>query len=87
MAEDHADNQVVIRAMLEHLGVACVLESDGERAVSRFELEAKRIDAVLMDVHMPVLDGLAATARIRELEHRCSLAPKPIIAMTASAFS
>ncbi len=87
MVEDHADNRVVIRAMLEHLGLVCLVETDGEAAVKLYEKEASRIDAVLMNVNMPALSGLQATRRIRDFETTAGLMATPIIAMTASAFA
>ncbi len=81
VAEDDPVNQEVARGTLEHLGFAVTLVDDGEAAVHAVEVGS--FDAVLMDMHMPRMDGLEATRRIRLLPEGHRL---PIIAVTASAF-
>ncbi len=82
VADDNPVNQVIVQAMLHDAGVACVLAGDGQRALDALALE--RFDLVLMDLQMPLLDGLAATRALRERE-RSEGAPRlPVIAMTAS---
>jgi CheY-like chemotaxis protein len=83
MAEDNAINQIVVRAMLEATGVALTIVDDGRAA-----LEALRIgtfDAVLMDINMPVMDGITALAAIRA--GAAGDPSTPVIALTASAMS
>ncbi|QIG44851.1 response regulator [Nocardioides anomalus] len=81
VVDDGEVNQLVAAGILQHLGYAADAAHDGEQAV---RLVAERTyDAVLMDVQMPVLDGYAATRRIRELEG--ATRRTPVIAMTASA--
>ena len=79
LAEDNAVNQRVATRMLEQLGHRVVVVGNGAAALER--LSSESFDVVLMDVHMPELDGLEATRRIRR-----GPTPQPrIIALTASA--
>ena len=80
LAEDNEINQIVATEMLKELGVRVDVASNGDEAVRL--AGAKRYDAVLMDLHMPVLDGMEAARRIRQLP---PCANTPIIAMTADA--
>ena len=84
VVEDNPNNQQVARELLEAEGAAVLLASDGQQGLSLLA-QAKRgpphIDAVLMDVQMPVMDGYTATRLIR----RQLAMTLPIIAMTANA--
>jgi signal transduction histidine kinase/CheY-like chemotaxis protein len=83
MAEDNAINQVVVRTMLEATGVALTIVDDGQAALHA--LKADAFDAVLMDINMPVMDGITALNAIRA---GVAGDPKiPVIALTASAMS
>lgn len=86
VVEDNRTNQMVITALLKKLGLEVVIAENGQLGVDRVMAEADRIDAILMDVHMPVLDGYAATARIRAWEQESDGAALPIIALTADAY-
>ena len=82
LAEDNAINAVVAQALLEQLN--CVVEhvDNGLKAAAR--VEDGGIDVVFMDVHMPVMDGIEATKRIRKLNG--DLGQTPVIGLTAEAF-
>jgi CheY-like chemotaxis protein len=81
VVEDNPVNCLVIRRMLEKLGHVVDLVTDGDTAVRR--VQETNCSLVLMDVHMPGLDGLQATQQIRSL--LTDRAKIPIIALTASA--
>ncbi|MDP1626033.1 response regulator [Parvibaculum sp.] len=86
VAEDNEINALLTRTLLEHTGHTVRLARNGAEAVAALEADAAReIDLVLMDLHMPGMDGFAATARIRELE--TPHAAIPIIALTANAMA
>jgi two-component system, sensor histidine kinase and response regulator len=82
VAEDQQPNQMLSRMLLERQGHEVVIVGNGRDALAA--LEVRRFDAVLMDVQMPVMDGLQAAAAIREREH-ATTAHLPIIALTAGA--
>ena len=84
VAEDNPVNQELARTMLQNLGCEVTVVSNGVAAVKA--VEAGRFDAVLMDVQMPEMDGLVATATIRSREVRTHARRTPIIALTANAF-
>lgn len=81
LAEDSDVNQQVIRACFLPFEVDLICVENGEQAVHM--LDSDRFDVVLMDVQMPVLDGVQATARIRASAE--AWAQTPIIALTANA--
>jgi len=81
LAEDHPLNQRVACDMLQVAGLSFELAGNGEEAVAL--ARGSRFDLVLMDVHMPLMNGLDASAAIRALP---GFAHTPIIAMTADGF-
>ncbi|MGB6452477.1 MAG: PAS domain-containing protein [Steroidobacteraceae bacterium] len=83
VVEDNGVNQQVTRRFLERLGCEVEIAENGQRAVE-FCARA-RYDLILMDVQMPVMDGLAATREIRR--HETAERRTPIIALTASAMT
>ncbi|MFC3077929.1 ATP-binding protein [Phenylobacterium terrae] len=83
LAEDHPTNQKVVQLILEPLGVALHVVDNGALAVDAFRPGA--FDLVLMDMQMPVMDGLAAVGEIRRREARAGAAPTPIAMLTANA--
>ena len=81
VVDDNAVNQMVARAILEAVGVSVATAADGHTALARLRVED--FDVVLMDVHMPVMDGVEAVRRIRAGEGgRVDL---PVVALTADA--
>ncbi|MBL9079787.1 MAG: response regulator [Planctomycetes bacterium] len=85
LAEDNEVNQEVATAMLELQGCLVEVVADGAAAVA--SATTGRHDIVLMDWHMPGMDGLAATARIRTIERERGLRHTPIVALTAAAMA
>jgi signal transduction histidine kinase/CheY-like chemotaxis protein len=83
LAEDHPTNQLLVTTLLKKWGHTVVLAENGEKAVALFPTALW--DLVLMDIQMPVMDGLQATALIRARE--AGLVRVPIIALTANAMS
>lgn len=87
LAEDHPINAAIACKILERRGMLVDHVEDGRQAVERFAASGPGYyDAVLMDIRMPVLDGLAAAEAIRRLE-RPDAAAVPILALTANAFA
>lgn len=82
VAEDRPTNQVLLTQLLGNLGHSVVIAENGQQAVRA--LEEDRFDLVLMDVQMPVMDGLEATVQIRNLDRQMSRYT-PIVAVTAHA--
>ena len=86
LVEDNEINTYVARIILENGGCVVSEANNGEKAVEAFsESEPYTYDAILMDVRMPIMDGLEATKAIRALD-RPDAVSVPIIAMTADAF-
>lgn len=83
VAEDHPVNRQYIAALLENMGHHAQFASNGQAAVTAAQEAA--FDLVLMDLHMPVLDGVAATRAIRALPPPAR-STVPIVAMTADGF-
>jgi len=82
VAEDNAINQFVLQELLEPSGAHIVMVDNGQEALDA--VKAQPFDLVLMDMQMPVMDGLEATVKIREFLSAASL---PIIAVTANAMA
>lgn len=91
VAEDNEINALLTRTVVGKLGCEAIVVPNGRDAVAEVARalagDAPRIDAILMDLHMPMVDGLAATAEIQQLCDAAN-APRPvIIAVTANAFA
>lgn len=87
LAEDNELNAEIAQTFLEGAGAKTTVAHNGEQALEIFQSHApKTFDAILMDMMMPVMDGLAATRAIRNLD-RPDAKTIPIIAMTANAFA
>jgi PAS domain S-box-containing protein len=86
IAEDNPVNLKIAMMYLKSYGLKNIINaSNGVEAVSAFK--EHKPDLVLMDVHMPVLDGLSATKEIREYEKNSGITKASIIALTASAMA
>ena len=85
LVEDVIVNRELARLILEKLGYNVEEAEDGQEAVSKYRSD-NSIELILMDMQMPILDGLEATSQIRELEEKDQKENRiPIIALTASA--
>ena len=86
VAEDNDLNYEILMEQLNEYGISCVRASDGRECVEIFEKsEPGDFDGILMDMQMPVMNGLEATKEIRKLEHPLA-ETMPIIALTANAY-
>jgi signal transduction histidine kinase/CheY-like chemotaxis protein len=83
LVEDSRDNQLLVQTYLKHTPHRIDLAENGQIAVEKFQ--GGHYDVVLMDIQMPVMDGLAATRSIREWERQEGVSRTPIIALTALA--
>ena len=83
LAEDHPTNQRVVRLILEAVGVELTVVDNGVLALEAFGRQ--RFDLVLMDMQMPEMDGLTATAGLRTMERETGAVRTPVIMLTANA--
>jgi CheY-like chemotaxis protein len=84
VVEDNEVNRMIARQTLQSLGLSVVEASDGAQALS--VLQERTVDLILMDCHMPVMDGYAATRAIRTREAQLGQVRVPVLALTANAF-
>jgi two-component system, cell cycle response regulator DivK len=82
VVEDYDDTRMLLKQGLEMLGYSVLEASNGQEAVDIADRE--RPDLILMDLDLPILDGIAATQRIRRQEHMENV---PIVAVTAYPLS
>jgi PAS domain S-box-containing protein len=85
LAEDHPINQKVVQLILAPLGAQITVTEDGAQALAAFRVGV--FDLVLMDMQMPVMDGLTATMALRDEERRRGGARTPIIMLSANAMT
>ncbi len=85
LAEDNPVNALIAVTMMEQIGLSVKHVIDGQQAVN--EVKNNPYKLVLMDMHMPVMDGYKATKQIRQWEKNSKLDAIPIIALTANALA
>jgi CheY-like chemotaxis protein len=78
LVEDNKTNQLIARSLLSQADIETIIADDGQIGVDTFRHKQDMIDLILMDLHMPVMNGYEAAAEIRKLS-----ADVPIVAMTA----
>lgn len=83
LVEDDAVNAIIAKKVLNNSGHTVTHVTDGQQAIETFSLSPERYDVILMDHHMPILDGVQATIKLHELYDPKVL--PPIIALTANA--
>ena len=82
LAEDNETNQLIAKTLLEQAGFGVIIAKNGKEAVEHYKKHRNEIDLILMDLHMPVMNGYEAAEQIREMS-----AQVPIIALTADVVS
>lgn len=82
IVEDNKTNQFIAKSILEQVGITVALANNGEEGATYYLNHASEIDLILMDLHMPILNGYDATMRIRLYD-----LDVPIVAMTADAIT
>ncbi|HAS73738.1 MAG TPA: histidine kinase [Clostridiales bacterium UBA8960] len=82
VVEDNKTNQFIAKSLLEQISDQVILTDNGLEGVNYFIAHVDEIDLILMDLHMPVMDGYEATKKIRNISNKV-----PIIAMTADAIA
>jgi len=90
IAEDNEINALLARALLAKLSHRPVVAGSGGEALEAWEaarVAGQPFDLVLMDLHMPGIDGMAAFRRIRAAEDAAGMAATPVVALTANAFA
>lgn len=85
LVEDNVSNQRVALSMLRLLGQGAAIAVNGAEAVERITRKKEKYAIVLMDMQMPIMDGLQATTLIRQHEQKTGAPRLPIVALTANA--
>jgi len=78
VVEDNKTNQLIAKSLLQQINIESILASDGKEAIELFNQNKDKIALILMDLHMPIMDGYQAAAEIRRISSSV-----PIVAMTA----
>ncbi len=78
LAEDNKTNQLIARSLLQRVNIKTMIANNGKEAVDLYQQQQKKIDLILMDLHMPVMNGYEAAKEIRKMS-----TDVPIVAMTA----
>ena len=86
VAEDNEINQILISHLLENLGFKIVLVQNGQEAVDAYIKDCDEFVIVLMDISMPILNGVDALKKILNFEQEKKISHTPIVALTANAF-
>jgi CheY-like chemotaxis protein len=87
LAEDNEINALLVRSVLESLGHRVTEVRDGAAAIEAVPAGGRLFAAILMDLHMPGLDGITAVTAIRNFEQRTGGRPARILALTADVLS
>jgi CheY-like chemotaxis protein len=85
LAEDVEINREIIYSLLENTGIQIETAENGKVAFEKFREDPEHYDLILMDIHMPEMDGYESTRKIRELSYPRAKSV-PIMAMTANVF-
>ena len=85
LAEDNPVNALIATTMMEKIGLSVKHVTDGQKALD--EMKENRYKLILMDMHMPIMDGYNATKNIRQWEEESEKEAIPIIALTANALA
>ncbi len=85
VAEADPTNRKVAKSLLNKIGLTVVFAEDGKQVLDAI-IQGDPADLILMDVHMPIMDGHIATEKIRQWETATGQARRPIVALTADAF-
>lgn len=82
LVDDNSINLKVLSAIVTRLGYSYQTAVNGQEAVDAYEANPWQFSAVLMDISMPIMDGLEATRRIRRYERKQALPARPVLALT-----
>lgn len=86
LVEDNKLNQRLMESSLKHFGFNIEVANNGKEAVEMYQSNPGQFDLIIMDIMMPVMDGLEATRQIRIFERKKKIRI-PIIALTANTFN
>ncbi len=86
LVEDNLINQKIVILSIQKLVKNIDIANNGQEALDMYQTD-KKYNVVLMDIQMPIMDGIVATKKIREVEGEKKIVPIPIIAITANALA